>query len=203
LAGGEAFVSSGLLVWVGVGGWDDFGVAVGGHAHGPVLVCLHAPFVLGFDLLVVVSAEQRAVVEAGVAAVPPGGEVVGVAVAWWTVAARKGAALVPDGEGLAEGAAEQALLAAEVEGLAGAVADDGEDVGVTREQPCLRRGDLFAGVEQRRGGESVDQRGVVEEQVDAGSVATVGGSVTAALIGAGEFDQSLSRFLCKESVCCG
>ena len=54
-------MSSGLLERVDVGGWDDFGVAVEAHPHGPLLVLLDAVPVLRFDLLVVEPAEQRPV----------------------------------------------------------------------------------------------------------------------------------------------
>jgi len=151
LAGGEAFVSLGCLLVVEVGGWDDVGVTVEAHAHDPPLMVLNTVLVLGFDLLVVVSAQQGAVGQRSLAVTPPGDDVVGVAGAGRTVAAGERAALISDGEGLAEDAAEQALLAAEVEGLAGAVADDGEDVGVAGEESCLLCVELFTGVEQGGG----------------------------------------------------
>jgi len=62
-------------------GWDEFGVAVEAHPYDSSQVLLgHTVGVAGFDLLVVVSAEQGPVGEGGFAVVPPRDDVVGVAV---------------------------------------------------------------------------------------------------------------------------
>jgi hypothetical protein len=85
------------------------------------------------DGAVVVAAEQGEVVEGGVAAVGPVGEVVGVAHQGWAGAAGEGAVLVAGHEGGPQGGGDQAVGAAEVEDLAGGAVDGGDDLGVAGE----------------------------------------------------------------------
>ena len=88
---------------------DEFGVAVAGELDVPALAV---------DLLVVVLAEQGAVVEVGGSAVVPFPLVVAVAVGGCPVAAGGDAASVADHEGAAGGLGEAAAGAAVVEDLA-------------------------------------------------------------------------------------
>jgi len=62
---------------------------------------------------------------------------VSVAVAGCPVAAGEGAAAVANGEGGSKRAGEHALLPSDVERLARAIADDGQDVGVAGEDTGL------------------------------------------------------------------
>ena len=67
------------------GGCGPVGPAVGAEGESPVVAVCDA---------VVASAQQHEVRQCRSAAVFPGGDVVGVAVAWWSVAAGVGAAAV-------------------------------------------------------------------------------------------------------------
>lgn len=183
------------LLGIDVAGWDRLRPAVVAHAHGPLLVFLDEGAVLGFALVVVVTAEKYAVRDGGFALVPPRDEVMGIAVAGCPVAAGEGAAAITNRERGSEGSAEQSLLSPDVEGLAGAVADDGQDVGVAREQAGVFGADLFAGLEQDGGFQSVGERTQVEEKVDAWSVTTVGGSVARAGVAADDVDQRVEATL--------
>lgn len=134
-----------------------------------------------------------------VAAVPPGDEVVCVAVPGWTVADGEGAAAVADGEGGSEDAGEEALLASDVEWLAVAVADEGEDVGVAGEDTGLFGAELFAGFEQDGRLESVGEDSEVEEQVDAGSVNTIGRTLARRRVPADDLHQRVEPALIGRS----
>ena len=111
-------VAAGELFGVEPGGWDEFGVAVAAELDGPVAVV---------EVSVVVAAEQDGVVEAGGAAVGPVPDVVGVAPAGWSVAAGERAAAVAQHQGAAQRPGDEAALSADVEDLAGAAEDGGQD----------------------------------------------------------------------------
>lgn len=98
-------------------GWEElWSLVVGVEADLPGGVVDHP---------VVSSAEQGEVVEAGVAAVGPVVEVVGVAHQWGAGAAGGGAVGVAEDEGAPEGGGDQALGAADVEDLAVGAEDGG------------------------------------------------------------------------------
>jgi len=86
--------------------------------------------VAGFDDAVVVGADECQILKRGVAACPPGDQVVGVAADGWGVAAGEDAALVALFEGCADGWGDEALGASDVEDVGGSAEDDGEQVGV-------------------------------------------------------------------------
>ena len=111
-------VAAGELVGIEPGRRDELGVAVAAEPHGPVAAV---------DVAVVVTAEQHRVGHAGVAAVGPVPDVVAVAPAWWAVAAGEGAAAVAEHECPAERTADEASLSTDVEWLAGAAEDGGQD----------------------------------------------------------------------------
>ena len=123
----------------------------------------------------VVAAEQDGVVEVGGAAVGPVVDVVGVAPARWSVAAGEGAAAVAQHEGASERAGDEAALSADVEDLAGAAEDGGEDGGVAGEAAHRVRGEVEAGVEGA-GAELPGQLVVAGGDDDLGGVAAVSGS---------------------------
>ena len=85
-------VLPGSLRRVDAAWWDQLGTAVASEADGPAFAV---------ELLVVVLAEQRAVVGVGRPAVVPLGLVMAVAVGGCPVATRGDAASVADGEGTA------------------------------------------------------------------------------------------------------
>ena len=75
----------------------------------------------------VVGAQEGEVEYAGGAAVDPVDDVVGVAPLWWSPAAGEGAAFVPDPEGGLHGLGDQAFEPADVQWLAFAAQDYGDD----------------------------------------------------------------------------
>ena len=117
-------VAAGELFRVEPGRWDELGVAVVAELHGPVAVV---------QVSVVVAAEEDGVGQAGGAAVGPVVDVVGVAPARWSVAAGERAAAVAEDEGASERPGDEAALSPDVEDLAGAAEDDGQQGGVAGE----------------------------------------------------------------------
>lgn len=118
-----ADVASWPLVWIDPAGWDDFGGVVGSELDLPS-VC--GGVVAGFHDPVVMGADQYQVVQVGRSALPPGDDVVGVAVLGWLVAPRERAPCVSDFEGLALGGCDEPLRLADVEDLGGSAEDDRE-----------------------------------------------------------------------------
>jgi hypothetical protein len=113
-------VLSGLLAGVDVGWRDEPG--------GPVF---EVDFPLFFvDQMVVVGAEEDAVVGAGGSAAGPVGDVVGFAPGCGHGAVGEGAALVSGVEGFADVGREDAGGAADVEDASFGAEEDGDDVGV-------------------------------------------------------------------------
>jgi len=145
----EPVVLSGSLLRVDGCRGDELGVAVAGELHVPALPV---------DLLVVVLAEQGAVVEVGGSAVVPFPLVVAVAVGGCLLAAGGDAALVADHEGAAGGLGEAAAGAAVVEDFGGAAEHERGDPGVTGEAAELARGQGAAAVEHPGAGDRVTQR---------------------------------------------
>lgn len=88
---------------------------------------------VGFDDAVVVRAQQGQVVQRGRPLGPPGADGVGLAVGRWPVAAGEGAALVAGIEGGPDPGGDEAVGSADIEGYAGAVEHDRQDVGVAGE----------------------------------------------------------------------
>ena len=97
----ESLVALRLSVLVVDRWWDDFGDAVEAHAHVPAFVVGGAVSVrIGFDQPVMRGADQGAVVEAGRGHRGPGSDVVGVAVAGFTIAAGEHTSAVAEGDRL-------------------------------------------------------------------------------------------------------
>ena len=90
------------------------------------------------DKSVVVAAQGHGAGEVGAAATGPGIFVVEFAPGVGAVAVLGGTVVVDDGEGGALWVCEEAFLAAQVEDLAGATEDSGEDPGVTGGPACCR-----------------------------------------------------------------
>lgn len=82
---------------------------------------------------VVAPAEEHQVGQDGSAALFPGEHVVGIAVAWWSVAAGVGAAAVAGVEGSAESWAGHSGVASTVGGEAEVVEHGGGDAGVAEQ----------------------------------------------------------------------
>ena len=101
-------VAAGAAFGVDLWWWDELREAVVG-------IHPHLPFTLVDDVVVSI-AEQSAVAEACGAAVCPVGDVVAGAPVAGAVAARERAAAVPDVQGAAERAGDQAAFPAEVQG---------------------------------------------------------------------------------------
>jgi len=96
------------------------------------------------------AAEQDEVVEIGGFAVPPWPDVVGLGFAGWFFAAGEGATTVAQDQCLAAGSGGESAFAAEVEDLAIATEDCGEDPCLAGESTGFGDGDGFAGGEQFR-----------------------------------------------------
>src|SRR3569833_2616262 len=77
-----------------------------------------------------VSAQQDQVAEFGRAAGCPVADVVALAVAWWAMTAREGAAAVAQVQRAAEWSGDQAMVTAEVEGFALGAEDYGDELAV-------------------------------------------------------------------------
>jgi hypothetical protein len=103
----------------------------------------------GVDQGVVGTAEEHEVVEAGVAAVGPVSEVVGVAGEWHPAAAGEPAVLVAQHERFPDRCRHQALGATHVEHLAQRAEDGGDDLGVAGQPADGGDGEVVAGVEGR------------------------------------------------------
>ena len=85
-------VAAGLLLRVDVGGWDEFGEAVGGDPDLPLAVV---------DDAVMMSTQEDGVVEVGGSVVEPAAYVMAGAPPAGTIAGRKGAAAVAEDQGAA------------------------------------------------------------------------------------------------------
>src|SRR5688572_20762347 len=96
-------------------GWDEPGVAVSAEVDLPAAV---------MDCGVVASAQQHAVVDAGVAAAVPWGDVVGVAPGDRPPAARVCAATITDGQPFSDRGGEQPFAAPDIQWCSVAVDDD-------------------------------------------------------------------------------
>jgi hypothetical protein len=108
------------------------------------------------DQAVVERAERDGVVEAGLAAVEPVADVVGVQVAGVRAAGEAAAMTVAGEERAAERAREEAELSADRERLASAVLEDRDHASVAEEPPRRLRGDAGArGVARESGGVDV------------------------------------------------
>ncbi|MFT4217003.1 MAG: hypothetical protein QM619_07420, partial [Micropruina sp.] len=77
-------------MWVDVAGWDDLGNTVGGDSDLPLE--FGCSFLVGFEQIVVVFAQQAQVVQCCRPFVGPGDDVVGVTISGWAVAAGEDAA---------------------------------------------------------------------------------------------------------------
>jgi hypothetical protein len=96
-----------------------------GEGEGPVVSVCDA---------VVASAEQHEVGQDGLAAVLPGVDVVGVAVAWWSVASGVGAAAVAGVEGSSESWSGHSVVVSGIGGEPEVVEHGGGDAGVAEQQ---------------------------------------------------------------------
>ena len=134
----EVSVPSGCPGGVEVGWRDEPGDA-GAHLDAPVFLVDH---------VVVMGAEQGSVAGSGGSAAGPVGDVVGLAPGGRNGALREGAAPVPGRDGLADVGREDAGGAADVQDLALAAEDDGDDVGVAGDFADGGRGD---GTGERQG----------------------------------------------------
>ena len=125
-AGVESWKLSGVDAFRG----DDVGDAVVAEIDSPAV---GVGVVAGFDDAVVVGADECQILKRGVAACPPGDEVVGVAADGWGVAAGEDASGVSLFEGCADGWGDEALGASDVQDVGGSAEDHGEQVGVTQQ----------------------------------------------------------------------
>lgn len=98
---------------------------------------------------VVTGAEESALIDRGGSSLGPGVVVVDVAQPGWSVTAPGGAVVVACGDRGALSAGVESLGAAEVEDLAGAGQDGGDEAGSAGQPSCLRGGDGLTGVETR------------------------------------------------------
>ena len=117
------------------GGWDYFGLSVGGEADLPLVVV---------DEGVVAAAEQGGVVVVGGAAVCPVVDVVVFGPLSWGGAAGEDAADVSGEDGPAAGGVEGAAGSAHVEGFVVAAQDRGDDPGVAGEHADVVDGQVVA-----------------------------------------------------------